>query len=86
MRRTEFNEKQIAAILRESEAGAQTSELCRRHGISRASFYLWKYGSPKASEAGRMGQLENENRQLKHAMAEQTAHIATLKAALAKKP
>ena len=87
MRKSRFKEEQIIAILKESEAGVETGELCRRHGITRASFYRWKskYGGMDASEARRLRALEEENRQLKHIVAEQAVDIRALKAVLAKK-
>ena len=87
VRKSRFNEEQIIAILKESEAGVETGELCRRHGITKASFYRWKskYGGLELSEARRLKQLEDENRQLKHIVAEQAVDIRALKAVLAKK-
>lgn len=87
VRKSRFNEEQIIAILKESEAGVDTGELCRRHGITRGSLYRWKakYGGMNVSEAKRLRSLEEENRQLKHIVAEQAVDIRALKAVLAKK-
>lgn len=87
MRKTRFNEEQIIAILKECEAGVEPGELCRRHGITRGSLYRWKakYGGMEVSEARRLRALEEENRQLKHIVAEQAVDIRALKAVVAKK-
>ena len=87
MRKSRFSEEQIIAVLKESEAGVETGELCRRHGITGAYFYRWKskFGGMELSEAKRLRQLEEENRQLKHIVAEQAVDIRALKAVVAKK-
>jgi len=87
VRKSRFSEDQIIAILKESEAGVETGELCRRHGIAKACIYRWKskYGGLELSEARRLKQLEEENRQLKHIVAEQAVDIRALKAVVAKK-
>jgi putative transposase len=87
VRKSRFKEEQIIAILKESEAGVEPGELCRRHGITRGSLYRWKakYGGMEVSEARRLRALEEENRQLKHIVAEQAVDIRALKAVLAKK-
>ena len=87
MRKSRFNEEQIISILKESEAGVEPGELCRRHGITRGSLYRWKakYGGMEVSEARRLRTLEEENRQLKHIVAEQAVDIRALKAVVAKK-
>lgn len=83
-----FTEEQIIAVLRESEAGAKTGELCRRHGVSQATFYKWKakYGGMEVSDARRLRALEDENRRLKHLLAEAELDKAMLRTALGKKP
>jgi putative transposase len=87
VRKSRFKEEQIIAILKESEAGVEPGELCRRHGITRGSLYRWKakYGGMELSEAKRLRALEEENRQLKHIVAEQAVDIRALKAVVAKK-
>jgi putative transposase len=72
MRSSRFNEEQIIAILREHEAGVGTKEVCRKHGISDATFYKWKakYGGLDVSEARRLKALEDENRRLKRLLAD----------------
>ena len=71
MKRARFSEEQIIAILKEAEGGAKAAELCRRHGISDATFYTWrsKYGGLEVSEMRRLRQLEEENRRLKSIVA-----------------
>jgi len=87
MRRSRFSEEQIIGILKESEAGAKTSELCRRHGVSEQTFYRWKtrYGGLTVNEARRLRALEAENRRLKELLAEAALDKAALKELLSKK-
>ncbi len=87
MRKTRFSEEQIIAILKEGEAGVEPGELCRRHGITRGSLYRWKakYGGMEVSEAKRLRALEEENRRLKHLVADLTLDKQALQAVVAKK-
>ena len=86
MKGSRFSEEQIIGILREQEAGAKTQEVCRRHGISDATFYTWKakYGGLEVSEARRLKSLEDENRRLKKLLAEAMLDNAALKDILGK--
>ena len=86
MRKSRFSEEQIIAILHEQEAGMATAEVCRRHGISSATFYAWKskYGGLEISDAKRLKALEDENRKLKKLLAEHVLDNATLKEMLTK--
>ena len=86
MKRARFSEEQIIGILREAEGGTKVTELCRRHGISDATFYTWrsKYGGLEISEVRRLKQLEEENRRLKGIVADQALDIRALKDVLAK--
>ena len=81
MKKSRFNEEQIIAILKEAEAGAKALELCRKYGISDATFYKWKakYGGLDVSEARRLRTLEEENRRLKRLVADQALDIQMLK-------
>ena len=87
MKRSRFTEEQIVAILREQEAGMATAELCRKHGVSSATFYKWKakFGGLDVSEAKRLKALEDENRRLKKMYAEMSMQAELLKEALGKK-
>jgi len=87
MRPSRFNEEQVILILREQEAGAATADVCRKHGISSATFYKWKakYGGLEVSEARRLKALEDENRRLKKLLAEAMLDNAMLKDIAAKK-
>ncbi|MBB2755821.1 UNVERIFIED_ORG: putative transposase [Rhizobium aethiopicum] len=82
-----FTEEQIIAVLKEQEAGAKAADLCRKHGISEATFYNWKakYGGMEVSEAKRLKALEDENARLKKLLAEQMLDAAALRELLAKK-
>jgi putative transposase len=86
MRKSRFTDEQIITILQESAAGAKTSELIRRHGISRETFYSWrrKYGGLKVDEAKRLRALEDENRRLKRVVADQALNLQVLKDLLGK--
>lgn len=87
MARKRHTPEQIIAVLKQSEAGTRTSDLCREHGISDATFYKWKakYSGMELSEAKRLKALEDENRRLKQIVADQTLDIQALKAVLTKK-
>jgi putative transposase len=87
MKRSRFTEEQIVAILREQEAGMATAEVCRRHGVSSATFYKWKakYGGLDVSEAKRLKALEDENAKLKRLLADAMLDNAGLKELIAKK-
>ena len=87
MRPSRFSEEQIIGILREQEAGAATAEVCRKHGISSATFYKWKakYGGLEVSDARRLKALEAENAKLKELLAAAMLDNVMLKDIAAKK-
>jgi putative transposase len=87
MKRSRFSEEQIIAILKEHERGFKTPDLCRKHGISEATFYNWKskFGGMEVSEARRLKALEGENAKLKRLLADAMLDNAALKDLLTKK-
>lgn len=87
MKRSRFTEEQIIGILREQEAGVATAEMCRRHGVSSATFYKWKakFGGLDVSEARRLKALEDENARLKRMLADAMLDNVALKDLLGKK-
>jgi len=86
MRKSRFTEEQIIAILSEQERGLATSEVCRKHGISPASFYKWKakFGGMDVSDARKLKTLETENARLKRLLADSMLDNVVLKDLLGK--
>ena len=82
-----YSEEQIISILKEVDAGAALAEVCRKHGVSTASYYKWKakFGGMDVSEAQRLRALEAENTKLKRLVADQALDIVALKDVLSKK-
>jgi len=87
MKRKRYTETQIIGILKEAEQGVPVTDLCRKHGMSNATFYTWrrKYAGMNVAEAKRLRHLEDENRRLKKLVADQALDIDMLKAVNAKK-
>ena len=87
MKRSRFSEEQIIGALKEQEAGMSTADVCRKHGVSSATFYKWKsrYGGLEVSDARRLKALEEENSKLKKLLAEAMLDNAILKDVAAKK-
>ena len=87
MRKSRFTEQQIVGVLKAVETGRKVSEVCREHGIAAGTYFRWKakYGGLEVSELQRTRELEDENRRLKHAVAELTLDKQILKEALSRK-
>jgi putative transposase len=87
MRTKRFTDQQIIGVLKEAEAGAKTKELCRKYGISEATFYSWKakYSGMTVSDPGRLRELEAENTKLKKLLAEAELDKVALKDILGRK-
>ena len=86
MKRSRFSDEQIIGVLKEHKAGLSAPDLCRKYGISDATFYIWrkKYGGMEVSEAKRLKALENENVRLKKLLAESMMDVSTLREMLGK--
>lgn len=82
-----FTEEQIIGVLKEAEVGMKVAEVCRKHGISEATYYNWKakFGGMTVSEAQRLKALENENAKLKRLLAESMLDIAALRDVMGRK-
>lgn len=87
MKRSRFSEEQVIAILKEQESGVCMADVCRRHGISSATFYKWKarFGGLEVSDAKRLRSLEDENARLKRLLADAMLDNAMLRDVAAKK-
>lgn len=87
MKRSKWSTEKIISILKEADAGAPTAELCRKYGMSDATFYNWRkrYGGMEVSEAKRLRELETENGKLKRLLAEQMLENTAIKDLLSKK-
>jgi len=81
VKKSRFTEQQIVGVLKEADAGAKTADVCRKHGISSATFYAWKakFGGMEVSDIAKMRGLEDENRRLKRLLADSALEIDALK-------
>jgi putative transposase len=86
MRKSRFSEERIIGILKEHQAGLGAAELCRKHGISDATFYKWRsrFGGMEVSDAKRLRALEDENAKLKRLLADAMLDVSTLREMLGK--
>lgn len=86
MRKSKWTEEQIIGLLQQAEAGTPVTEICRREGLSKETFYRWrkKYGGLQVPDAKRLRQLEEENRALKRVVADQALNLQVLKDVLGK--
>jgi putative transposase len=87
MKKSKFTESQIVAVLKQGDAGVPVKDLCRKTGISSATYYQWKskYGGMEASDLRRVRELEAENAKLKRMYAELALDVAAMKDLIAKK-
>jgi putative transposase len=87
MKRSKYSESQIVGILKEADAGIQVKEICRKYGISDATYYTWKrkYGGLQVSEVRRLRELETENAKLKRMYADLSLENDALKELISKK-
>ena len=87
MKKSRFTEQKILEILKQGQLGVGVTELCRQHGISRHTYYVWrsKYSGMTVSDAKRLRELEDENRRLKKIVGDQALDISALKEAIGKK-
>jgi len=86
MKRSKFTEEQIIGILKEHQAGMSAKALCRKYGVSDATFYKWRsqLGGMEVSDAKKLKGLEDENRRLKKLLAESMLDVSTLREMLGK--